>query len=231
MTTAQEQYRSLVAKLEAINPSYPVNEADEQEQEYIACIVHHDRSGAAKVQRTKPVSHSRAQEIIKHAVAKSTFKHPPFMTIYPASLGRLDASAIMAQYPDMSQEEVNEADDDFVSTQADGPTGTTTQGTDTTPAGVESPDILKQIEHAPTFKQAYAMAAKAGLKKFKWCQCKEYLVKDKPVTPDRPPNIAPQPKKPGTIPYGNANVIDPEGKYNVPDNPSGWRQAGLASMI
>ena len=113
MTTAAEQYRALVAKLEAINPSEPVFEAD-------------DESGLA-----------------------------------------------------------------------DGPTGVTTQGTDSSPAGVEtppsaaSPDILKQIEHAATFKEAYAMAVKAGLKKFKWCQCKEYMVKDKPVV--RPP-VVPQPK-------------------------------------
>jgi hypothetical protein len=91
-------------------------------------------------------------------------------------------------------EPVNEADDDFVSTPADGPQGTTTQGTDTSPAGVESPDILKQIEHAPTFKAAYAMAAKAGLKKFKWCQCKEYQVKAAPKTGPYSPKIAPQPK-------------------------------------
>ena len=41
--------------------------------------------------------------------------------------------------------------------------------------------IEDQISHAPTFNQAYAMAKKAGLKKFKWCQCKEYVVKDAPV--------------------------------------------------
>jgi hypothetical protein len=123
MTTAQEQYRALVAKLEAINPSEPVFEAD----------------------------------------------------------------------------------DDFVSTPADGPTGTTTQGTDTSPAGVETPDILKQIEHAPTFKQAYAMARKAGLKKFKWCQCKEYMVTDKPVV--RPP-VAPQPKPEPYAAYGGTSAKD-----------------------
>ena len=49
MITAAEQYRALVAKLEAINPSEPVDEADhdsEQEDEaYVACIVQHGRSG------------------------------------------------------------------------------------------------------------------------------------------------------------------------------------------
>ena len=117
MTTAQEQYRALVAKLEAINPS------------------------------------------------------------------------------------VNEADDE--SSLAQGPTGVTTAGPDTTPAGVESPDILKQIEHAATFKEAYAMAVKAGLKKFKWCQCKEYVVKAapksgqgaQPAKPERPMQGYIAPKK------------------------------------
>ena len=88
-------------------------------------------------------------------------------------------------------EPVLEADDDFVSTSADGPTGVTTQGPYTSTPSAASPDILKQIEHAPTFKEAYAMAVKAGLKRFKWCQCKEYMVKDKPVV--RPP-VVPQPK-------------------------------------
>jgi hypothetical protein len=76
---------------------------------------------------------------------------------------------------------------------------------------------------APTFSQAYAQAKKQGLKKFKWCGI--YAVKDKPRP--KPPN--PQPT--GTIPYGNANVIDPEGKFNVPDTPAGRAQAGVASMI
>jgi len=128
MTTTAEQYRALVAKLEAINPSEPVNEAD---------------------------------------------------------------------------------DDEFVSTQADGPTGVTTQGPDTsTPQGPDtstpnaaSPDVLKQIEHAPTFKEAYAMAVKAGLKRFKWCQCKDYVVK-KPVLPP----VVPQPKP---RPYASSGGLRP----------------------
>jgi len=210
MTTAAEQYRALVNKLESIQ------EADDQEnaQEYIACIVHHDRSGQATVQRTRPVSHSRAQEIIRHALAKSTFKHPPFMTIYPASLGRLDGSAIMAQFPDMSQE-VNEAEDDEVSQVA-----TTAQGTTTAGPGQQSTDILQQIEHAPTFKQAYAMAKKAGLKEFKWCQCKTYQVTDKPVKPPTPAT------KPITLPlHGQGTPQD------LPNNPSGWRQAAVGQYL
>jgi len=43
-----------------------------------------------------------------------------------------------------------------------------------------------KISHAPTFNQAYAMARKAGLKKFKWCQCKEYMVKDAPPVKPTP---------------------------------------------
>lgn len=47
-------------------------------------------------------------------------------------------------------------------------------------ANAANDELLKQIEHAPTFNQAYAMAKKAGLKKFKWCQCKEYAVQTTP---------------------------------------------------
>jgi len=108
MITAQEQYRALVAKLEAINPSEPVDEehdhgVEQEDEAYVACIVQHNRSGRAIVQRTKPISRSHAEEVIKHALSKNTFVHPPFMTIYPASLGKLDGSTIMAQFPDMSQ--------------------------------------------------------------------------------------------------------------------------------
>jgi hypothetical protein len=88
--------------------SESISEADddfEQEDEaYIACIVQHNRSGQAVVQRTKPISRDRAEEVIKHALSKNTFVHPPFMTIYPANAGKLDGSTIMAQFPDMSQE-------------------------------------------------------------------------------------------------------------------------------
>ena len=64
-------------------------------------------------------------------------------------------------------------------------------GVKTTPADDDS-EILKQIEHAPTFNQAYAMAKKAGLKKFKWCQCKEYAVQA--ATPTQGPRPKPQPQ-------------------------------------
>jgi len=77
---------------------------EQQEEAYVACIVQHNRSGQAVVQRTKPISRDRAEEVIKHALSKNTFVHPPFMTIYPASAGKLDGSTIMAQFPDMSQE-------------------------------------------------------------------------------------------------------------------------------
>ena len=133
-------------------------------------------------------------------------------------------------------EPVLEADDDFVSTQADGPTGVTTQGPDTSPAGVEtppaaaSPDILKQIEHAPTFKEAYAMAVKAGLKRFKWCQCKEYQVKAAPKPAYRPqgPGQAAQPKpRPYASSGGTSAKDDPEanmvpGTYYPDPNSGGF---------
>jgi len=83
----------------------------EGDDAYVACIVQHNRSGQAMVQRTKPISRDRAEEVIRHALAKSTFVHPPFMTIYPASAGKLDGSTIMAKYPDMSKEGMNEAVD------------------------------------------------------------------------------------------------------------------------
>ena len=79
------------------------------DEAYVACIVQHNRSGRAMVQRTKPISHERAEEVIRNALAKNTFVHPPFMTIYPASAGKLDGSTIMAQFPDMSQKGVAEA--------------------------------------------------------------------------------------------------------------------------
>ena len=87
----------------------PVAEAEGDEGEaYVACIVQHNRSGQAMVQRTKPISRDRAEEVIRHALSKNTFVHPPFMTIYPASAGKLDGSTIMAKYPDMSKEGMRE---------------------------------------------------------------------------------------------------------------------------
>jgi len=63
--------------------------------------------------------------------------------------------------------------------------------------------IEDQIMHAPTFNQAYAMAKKAGLKKFKWCQCKEYMVKD-----------APAPKPALTPAPNNFVTTNPMGDYD-----------------
>ena len=82
------------------------------DEAYVACIVQHNRSGRAIVHRTKPINHERAEEVIRHALSKNTFVHPPFMTIYPASAGKLDGSTIMAQFPDMSQKGLAEADGD-----------------------------------------------------------------------------------------------------------------------
>lgn len=73
-----------------------------------------------------------------------------------------------------------------------------TDGTAYTAAEPAVATIEDQIMHAPTFNQAYAMAKKAGLKKFKWCQCKEYLVKDAPApVPLRPPLPTPAPTSTG----------------------------------
>ena len=72
--------------------------------------------------------------------------------------------------------------------------------------------IEDQISHAPTFNQAYAMARKAGLKKFKWCQCKEYMVKDAP--PPIPKTLPPLPKKP-------IQTSDPVPNDFVTTNPMG----------
>lgn len=74
-------------------------------EEYVACIVDFDRSGTAKVLRSKPVSKERAEEIIANAKTKDTFKNPLFKTIYPASAGKLDADSIMKQFPDLSKTE------------------------------------------------------------------------------------------------------------------------------
>jgi len=74
-------------------------------EEFVACIVDYDRSGTAKVLRSKPVSKERAEEIIANAKAKDTFKNPLFKTIYPASAGKLDAESIMKQFPDLSKTE------------------------------------------------------------------------------------------------------------------------------
>jgi hypothetical protein len=78
---------------------------DMDNEEYVACIVDYDRSGQAVVRRSKPCSKQHCEEIISNAKAKNTFTNPPFMTIYPASAGKLDGEAIMKQFPDMSKEE------------------------------------------------------------------------------------------------------------------------------
>ena len=83
------------------------------DEAYVACIVQHNRSGRAMVHRTKPINHERAEEVIRNALAKNTFVHPPFMTIYPASAGKLDGSTIMAQFPDMSQKGLAEGKADY----------------------------------------------------------------------------------------------------------------------
>lgn len=83
-------------------------EPQAQDEQYVACIVDYNRSGQAMVRRSVPVSKERAEEIIANARAKNTFKHPPYMTVYPASAGRLDGEEIMSKFPDMSREPQNE---------------------------------------------------------------------------------------------------------------------------
>jgi hypothetical protein len=63
------------------------------------------------VRRSKPVNKAKAEEIIANAKAKNTFVNPPFMTIYPASAGKLDGETIMKQFPDMSKQGVAEGDE------------------------------------------------------------------------------------------------------------------------
>lgn len=78
--------------------------------------------------------------------------------------------------------------------------------------------IEDQISHAPTFNQAYAMAKKAGLEKFKWCQCKEYMVTDAPpVKPIPSPTPVPKPVNQigGKFSKGTP-LLGPNGRTPVP---------------
>ena len=123
-------------------------EADGDEA-YVACIVQHNRSGRAMVHRTKPISHERAEEVIRNALAKNTFVHPPFMTIYPASAGKLDGSTIMAQFPDMSQKGLAEGKADYN-------------------FDIEDLKRLERIRDLPTLKtQAMALISKPSVKPMK----------------------------------------------------------------
>jgi hypothetical protein len=70
------------------------------------------------------------------------------------------------------------------------PNAPATAPTVTTPATGTTTEI--PTIDAPTFSQAYAQAAKQGLKKFKWCGT--YAVKAKPVMPQ--PVIKPKVKPP-----------------------------------
>ena len=84
------------------------DDAAAQGEQYVACIVDFNRSGDPIVRRTTPVSRARAEEVIKHALEKNTFVHPPYMTIYPASVGRPDGRSIMSKFPDLSKSNVAE---------------------------------------------------------------------------------------------------------------------------
>ena len=119
------------------------------DEAYVACIVQFNRSGRAMVQRTKPISHERAEEVIRNALAKNTFVHPPFMTIYPASAGKLDGSTIMAQFPDMSQKGLAEGKADYN-------------------FDIEDLKRLERIRDLPTLKtQAMALISKPSVKPMK----------------------------------------------------------------
>ena len=84
-----------------VRPSaYGVQEGSEEQ--YVACQVNFNRSGSSSVRRTKPMSKQQAEAVVADALAKSTFKYPQFMTIYPDAAGRPDASEIMSTYPNMS---------------------------------------------------------------------------------------------------------------------------------
>ena len=119
------------------------------DEAYVACIVQHNRSGRAIVHRTKPINHERAEEVIRHALSKNTFVHPPFMTIYPASAGKLDGSTIMAQFPDMSQKGLAEGKADYN-------------------FDIEDLKRLERIRDLPTLKtQALALISKPSVKPMK----------------------------------------------------------------
>ena len=73
------------------------------------------------------------------------------------------------------------------------------------PVATQPANTIPTID-APTFSQAYAQAAKQGLKKFKWCGT--YAVKARPVTTQP---VIPQPK---AAPRGTAiNDLNPNGSY------------------
>jgi hypothetical protein len=79
-------------------------ENKDHEESYIACIVDFDRSGQAIVRRSKPVSKEHAEQFIASAKEKIGFTHPPYMTVYPASAGKLDGETIMSKFPDLSKD-------------------------------------------------------------------------------------------------------------------------------
>jgi hypothetical protein len=78
------------------------------------------------------------------------------------------------------------------------PNAPATLPTVTTPATTEIPTI-----DAPSFNQAYAQAAKQGLKKFKWCGT--YAVKAPVRRPPQGGKIAPAPQNGTAINDRNAN--------------------------
>ena len=166
MITAAEQYRALVAKLEAINPSI-VNEK-----------VTLNPDGT--VPPTETVTLPNGGTIVQRAKAAPAHPgnpadwangiNPPVDWVKDNATGKYSpptAAAPAASAP--------------VAEPAAAPA----------PAAAAAPNVEQQIMNAPTFSQAYAMAKKAGLKTFKYC--KTYAVKDAPVV--RPP-VQPKPSAP-----------------------------------
>jgi len=105
LSQAQPQQQAQAEPAESFDIGMGQANMGEDADQYIACVVDFDRSGQPKVARTKPVSKERAEEIIAGAKTKNTFTNPPFMTIYPASEGKLDGETIMKKFPDMSKED------------------------------------------------------------------------------------------------------------------------------
>ena len=78
---------------------------------------------------------------------------------------------------------------------------------------------------ASTFSQAYAQAAKQGLKKFKWCGV--YAVKDKPKP--QPPKPQPPKPQPATDTIPTTRTVQPQ--YDVKNDWKGRFQAGQGNLI
>jgi hypothetical protein len=75
------------------------------------------------------------------------------------------------------------------------------------------PNQIPTIE-AATFSQAYAQAAKQGLKKFKWCGIYAVKAKPRPVMPQPKPPIKPNPPNGYYVPKQDYTVTNPMGDFD-----------------